>query len=663
VNADRATGARWWAELRRELAPTPGRLAAVARVSACCALVVIIWMTFEIPLPAYAAYVALMASRAETSSTLMTSIGALVAVTLAVLFTLVIYTFDASEPAVRLPLMALSTFIGMYLTRVIVVGQIAFLTGFVLVLTQSLVGDVPTLEALTRFVLWLWVIVVAPAVIVSVVDLVFGQRPMPLVRDRTAALFDTLTRSLEGGNTTALANARGQAADIAALCQRAKALDADLKARAPLYVSLLAGLDELVRMATLLQGRLSDAALAPILAACRACQGAVLDPARPIDGASAMPGDDALLALAPQQRSIAVALARVLERMKAGAAQWRSGAAAGAPRARVPFFVGDAFTNPEHVRFALKATLAALSVYILYEGLDWQGIRTSLVTCFFVALGSLGETVHKLVLRLSGALIGGVIAGLCIVYLLPHMTDIGQLALLVIAVTAPCAWVAAGSERLSYAGMQMAFAFFIGVLQGYAPADDLTVLRDRVAGIVLGNVAMSLVFATVWPVSAVRQARHALASAAQALAALVERAAQGADDAAAHLGVARSLAQAERLISLGRFELLVLMSRDERIERAVRSLDALQDVSAAALVAANQPAGRRGGREHEVAEWLKGLAQALREGRPAPPAPGESLPGGPGANAAPAATPLVRSALEAHALLLSRTRDAAASAS
>ncbi|HXD07202.1 MAG TPA: hypothetical protein VN680_14190, partial [Burkholderiaceae bacterium] len=206
MNADRATGARWWAELRRELAPTPGRLAAVARVSACCALVVIIWMTFEIPLPAYAAYVALMASRAETSSTLMTSIGALVAVTLAVLFTLVIYTFDAAEPAVRLPLMALSTFIGMYLTRVIVVGQIAFLTGFVLVLTQSLVGDVPTLEALTRFVLWLWVIVVAPAVIVSVVDLVFGQRPMPLVRDRTAALFDTLTRSLERGNTTALAN-------------------------------------------------------------------------------------------------------------------------------------------------------------------------------------------------------------------------------------------------------------------------------------------------------------------------------------------------------------------------------------------------------------------------------------------------------------------------
>ena len=40
-------------------------------------------------------------------------------------------------------------------------------------------------------------------------------------------------------------------------------------------------------------------------------------------------------------------------------------------------------------------------------------------------------------------------------------------------------------------GMQIAFAFFLGILQGYAPATDLTVLRDRIAGILLGNIAVS----------------------------------------------------------------------------------------------------------------------------------------------------------------------------
>jgi len=87
-------------------------------------------------------------------------------------------------------------------------------------------------------------------------------------------------------------------------------------------------------------------------------------------------------------------------------------------------------------RFALKATIAVMASYFIYTMLDWPGIRTAVVTCFFVALGSLGETMHKLTLRIGGALIGGAAALLSIVYVLPQMTDIGQLALLIAAMTA-----------------------------------------------------------------------------------------------------------------------------------------------------------------------------------------------------------------------------------
>ena len=86
-----------------------------------------------------------------------------------------------------------------------------------------------------------------------------------------------------------------------------------------------------------------------------------------------------------------------------------------------------------------------------------------------------------------GAVVGA--AGICIVWVLPHMTDIGQLCALVALVSAGAGWIATSSERLAYFGMQIAFAFFLGVLQGYAPATDLSLLRDRVAGILLGNVA------------------------------------------------------------------------------------------------------------------------------------------------------------------------------
>jgi multidrug resistance protein MdtO len=281
--------------------------------------------------------------------------------------------------------------------------------------------------------------------------------------------------------------------------------------------------------------------------------------------------------------------------------------------------VTDAFSNPAHWQFALKTTMAVMISYAIYTLLDWPGMRTAIVTCFFVALSSLGETVHKFVLRLSGAVIGGLIAGLCIVFVLPHLTDIGQLCLLIAAVSLGAAWVATSSELLSYAGMQIAFAFFLGILQGYAPATDLTVLRDRIAGILLGNVVITIVFSSFWPQSARSGVRAALAESLRAIGELI-RQPRNAEEA--RMRTVQALVRADHLRTLSLFELRMLPSHAPE-SPGVPSLANIERLAGAAFVVSTDAISRHAelGSTARLAEWAESAADNVSRGRPVPPSP------------------------------------------
>jgi len=162
-------------------------------------------------------------------------------------------------------------------------------------------------------------------------------------------------------------------------------------------------------------------------------------------------------------------------------------------------FAADTFTNPEYVRYALKVTLSAMICYIIYTGLDWPGIHTAFITCCFISLENLRATLHKGALRLVGCMIGGLIGFLSIMYLVPHMESIVSLVLLVAAVSALAGWVAAGSERIAYGGLQIGLAFYMCMLQSFEPDTDFVKIRDRLVGIVLGIVVTTIVFRYCWP--------------------------------------------------------------------------------------------------------------------------------------------------------------------
>ena len=209
--------------------------------------------------------------------------------------------------------------------------------------------------------------------------------------------------------------------------------------------------------------------LVPAVGFCRAAERALRDGEVPT-------ADPVVIAATGPARPLANAISRTLAVIRESLAappettSPREKHAARSPRR---LLAADAFSNPEYARFALKVTLAVMVSYLAENLANWPGIHTCVITCFFVALGTVGETLHKATLRFTGCLIGAGLGLGAILLLMPDMTDLGDLLLLLAPVTLLAAWVAHGSQRIAYAGLQIGLAFYLVVLQGYGPTIDM----------------------------------------------------------------------------------------------------------------------------------------------------------------------------------------------
>jgi uncharacterized membrane protein YccC len=346
----------WIGWLKRELAPTRGRKIRTAILVAGVVLCVIISMTLQVPELALTAYMVFFISKENKRLTAITGIGGVIGMSIAIGVSLVLYKLTYGHPELRIPGMAIALFLGMWLSRILVLGPIGFIIGFFVAYTQSVAEQAPSPELLVRALLWVLVAGIYGVAITIVLHLLF----------------------------------------------------------------------------------LPDSA----------------------DAAEHRPKSE------PDGRSL---------------------------------FKPDAFTNPAHVQFALKVTFAAMFCYIFYSAIDWSGIHTAFITCTFIALESTEATLYKGTLRIVGCVIGGALALLTIVFLMPHMETIASLVVVVACASAIAGWVATGSEMISYAGLQIAFAFFYSVFQGYAPDTDLDNVRNRVVGILFGLIVTGLVFHYIWP--------------------------------------------------------------------------------------------------------------------------------------------------------------------
>ena len=606
--------------LRREfiidlslLWPFPGRLEFAARLALICALTTLVAEIYQTPEPALTAYIAFFVMKPDRMTSLVMSIVMLLLLTIIIGLVILASMVVIDQPAWRVVSMVLLSFGLLFLasaSKLKPVGSIiALIAAYALdVLSKAQIG-----ELATRGLLYAWLFVGIPASMSVIVNLLFGPSPRRLVERALAhrlALAAAMLRGADPHERVAFAEILSEGAgempawlrlagaektspaeDLAALGQVARSI-----------ISVLLLVDMIDRSPGTLPGALKHR-IADTLDEMSSIFNAGRYPTE-----IALADDDASASLPP-------AAAEIWADIKEALAHFTETPLPELPppqaeKAKGGFFLPDAFTNPEHIHYALKTTAAAMFCYATYSLLDWPGIHTSLITCYIVSLGTTGETVEKLTLRILGCLLGAAAGIAAIVFLIPNFTSIGALMIIVFVAAVASGWVAAGSPRIAYAGFQIAFAFFLCAIQGSAPAFDMTVARDRVIGILFGNLVVYLLFSKLWPVTVTRRIDTDIATLLRRLAAMMAAASRSrrctlASEASAALGAV------EQDLKLAGYEPAAIRAADAWLDVRQRIAHAIAGLMGPLLVRANQNPSLGG----ELSRRLSELAESL-EHRP-----------------------------------------------
>ncbi|HEY2142813.1 MAG TPA: hypothetical protein VGH06_00545, partial [Candidatus Udaeobacter sp.] len=149
-----------FAWFKRELAPTRSRKIRTAIMVGGTVLCVIISMAIQVPELDLSAYMVFFVSKESKRLTVLTGILGFIGATVGIGGSILLYKFTYGYPELRIPGMAIVLFLGMWLSRVFVIGPLGFLIGFVMTYTQSLGEQIPSPELLVRGALWAWVALV-----------------------------------------------------------------------------------------------------------------------------------------------------------------------------------------------------------------------------------------------------------------------------------------------------------------------------------------------------------------------------------------------------------------------------------------------------------------------------------------------------------------------
>jgi multidrug resistance protein MdtO len=539
--------ARWlWDFLKSELTPYPGRAWVVARVTIAATLVMVIVMTFQIPTGFLGAIFTLFISRENPTATLTSGLKAVAFFLIGTVFSLLGAALFIDDPLTHFLAVAVGLFLSFFLISIMNDYGTSVAFGF------TIAGAIPLWDRTTLNVndrvsgtLWLGGVVAIGIVVSIVVEYVF--RSLHPTTDLTEGI-ETRLQTVENVLRSAAEERPLDTVSEKRLAQFAMVGISRLR-RLILRSQYSEHFKSQLGTAVALVGQLLDvsanlrrvlmerAKSAPPGGAGFHLEATDKTRCEQLAGQIEILSKDLVLRRPPEKIQAPAAPSHLpflssMERITALIPEAFSGSETIHEFVPAPldeeqptrFFAADAFSNPAHLQFALRGTLAALASYVIYTAVDWPGLSTSIATCIITALSTIGSSRQKQFLRLVGAIIGGIIFGFgAQIFVLPYLDSITGFTVLFAFVTAISSWIATSSARVSYIGVQLALAFYLINLQEFTIQISLSIARDRVFGVLLGLMCMWLIYDRLWVKDALQEMQTVFARNLEMFAELTEQ--------------------------------------------------------------------------------------------------------------------------------------------
>jgi len=150
------------------------------------------------------------------------------------------------------------------------------------------------------------------------------------------------------------------------------------------------------------------------------------------------------------------------------------------------------------MRHCAKLGLAATLAYVVGVASHRSELAVIVWTAVIAGLPTYGATLRKMILRIVGAVIGGLLGLLMIFVVSPNFESLGSYLLAFFIALFVAAYVGLSSGRLAYAGQQGGVSFVLAYAS-LSPNANVYEPLWRVWGIFLGLVIVTLVFLLITP--------------------------------------------------------------------------------------------------------------------------------------------------------------------